>query len=136
MDQDTRKEFARLRRVGFGASQALRGAHINVAFAAAERRGLVRLDVVCDHECYDDSYIDSWTDVSASQREQARRETRARLESDGVWGVQTFARQSCGAMHEVDSCWGFLGDDWRDSGYDHDLRRTALDAIASYRQVA
>ena len=33
---------------------------------------------------------------------------------------------------EVDSCWGFIGDDWRDSGYDIDIMRATLDALAKH----
>lgn len=131
MDLETRKEYARLRKAGFGASQAARGARINVAFGRAAKAGLVRLDAIEDCEAYDDSYIDTWTDQAESVRAKARKETRARVESEGTCGVRTYAMGACGKLHEVDSCWGFIGDDWRDSGYDHDLKRAALDALRS-----
>ena len=98
-----------------------------MAFAKAEAQGIVRLLVVNDSEAYDASYIDTWADVRESDRERAKREVYARCNDEGVFGVCTEARETCGHWHAVDSCWGFIGDDWRDSGYDHDLRRSALE---------
>lgn len=63
--------------------------------------------------------------------ERIVQEERDRANRDGVWGV----RGEYWDGHEwveVDSCWGFIGDDWRDSGYDVDIMRATLDALAEH----
>ena len=119
-------EYYRLREVGWTALQALEAARINVLFSDAEEKGDVSFEVLPDPEPYDDSYIDTWDDVPEHMREAARNETRRRIENDGVWGIRSNAKLSCGSLHDVADCWGFVGDDWQDSGYDVDLKREAL----------
>lgn len=82
--------------------------------------GPLRLRLEPEHECYDDSYIDTWTDVSEEEREGYRADLWERIERDGVWillgefwdGREWIVAASCG---------GFIGDDWDRSGYDSDI---------------
>ena len=68
-----------------------------------------RTIAVIDHSPFDDSYIDTWTDQTDEQREQARRELWELIESEGVWGVILEEKCSeCGSWEEVDSCWGIV----------------------------
>jgi len=42
-----------------------------------------------------------------------------------------FHCDACGAdrWDHMDSCWGFVGDDWKDSGYDIDFKEAGLRKI-------
>ena len=55
-----------------------------------------------------------------------RRAEYARANNDGVWGI-------VGVYHgrnvkgTADSCWGFIGEDWKDSGYDIDIKANTIE---------
>lgn len=123
---DEQKEYLRLRGKGWAAKNALATARVNVLFELAEREGLVRFEAVDDTDTPDVSYFDTWTDLPASEREKLKKEELERIEREGAYGIQSFARFGCGELHPVDSCWGFVGEDWRDSGYDADVKLAAL----------
>jgi hypothetical protein len=118
-------EYIRLRSAGWRAREAFRAAKTAVRFAALAREGRVRLAAEPDGTPYDDSYIDTWH-VSAKEREKVRAETWRRIESEGVWGIVVYATVEGGREELIDSVWGFVGDDWRDSGYDEDLMDAAI----------
>jgi len=81
--------------------------------------------VVPDEVEYDDSYIDTW-DETPEHKAQAKRELWARIEREGVWGLVGEVKcQACGAWEIVHAVGGFVGDDWKDSGYDSDTRDAA-----------
>lgn len=75
----------------------------------AEAAGLVRLEVVPDEEAYDDSYIDTWDDLTPAQRKEAKQDLWRTIEREGVWGIVAHALNAQGKMVEVDSCWGYVG---------------------------
>lgn len=123
------------------ASHALREARIRLAWDAANGyvceefdapetpdhgfrgQGLVRLMVRVDDD------PSSALDGDFSERDL--KELRERANRDGVCGVE--AQFWTGAEWEsVDSTWGFIGNDWERSGYDTDLMRAALDALAEH----
>lgn len=54
-----------------------------------------------------------------------------RIERNGVSGIVAQVRTALGEWVDVDSCWGFVGDDWKDSGYDLDAMTAALDYLDS-----
>lgn len=111
-------EYHRLRSMGWTAAHAYTAAKARVAFEALEgdgdEGGLVRMRVEPD-ETYDAT---DWLDEP---------ETMARLERDGAWGIIGEARSSESApwVH-VDSVWGFIGDDFKDSLYDTDIMRACV----------
>ena len=141
------KEYMRLRAMGWRAVQAFHSAKVLAEWdmadgfeiaeydrhidsepgASLDCPGPVRLRLVPDDTRYDDSYIDTWHDVSENKREQVRRELWARIEQDGVCGVigEYWNGQE---WEHADSCFGFVGDDWRDSGYDCDIMAETLEA--------
>ncbi len=103
-------------------------------FQKAEEKGLLRFRVLPDEEMYDDSYIDTWTDQTQKEREDARLDLWRRINSEGVWGIiveKHFHCAACGTdrWDHVDSCWGFVGEDWKDSGTDMDVKEAGLIAI-------
>lgn len=63
--------------------------------------------------------------------ERQLKELRERANRDGVCGI-------CGQYWDgadwvdVDSVWGFIGNDWHNSGYDVDIMRATLDALAEH----
>jgi len=111
---DCRTEYARLRALGYVAREALYAARVRVLFDA---RDDVRLQAVPDDEEYQHS-------DNETKAEHAR--TLRRLNTEGTWGIQAQVQCSCGNWRTVDGVYGFIGEDWRDSGYDTDLMREAL----------
>lgn len=123
------REFRRLRGKGWLALQAWREAKSRARFDALEAAGVVRLRVEADELLYDDSYIDTWTSIPLVERERERRETWARIEREGVWGVCAEYLDPVDGWTPTDAVWGFVGDDWKDSGHDGDLRDAAVEAF-------
>lgn len=128
------QEELRLLDKGWKPAEAHESARVSVSFAEAEEKGLVRFQVLPDEEMYDDSYIDTWTNEPEEFRVQAKLDLWRRIEREGVWGIvveKHFHCDACGTdrWDHVDSCWSYVGDDWRDSGTDTDAKRAALDAI-------
>jgi hypothetical protein len=110
---------------------------INDRFSALEERGLVKFDVVVDECMHDDSYIDTW-DVSEEEKAQTKKELWERIGNDGVWGIVGSFRVSTDARWEQgDGVWDFIGDDWRDSGYDTDVKSETMKALdAAFQEKA
>ena len=137
MTPQTLGEYRRLRKLGWRVADAGRTARINRKFGHAEFCGLVRLVPRPDDEPYDPG------DCELDEHDRDRRER------DGVTGITAEFNTGrectcnsdysgdickCGAWEIADSVWGFIGDDWKDSGYDADLRRAALDAyVGNFR---
>lgn len=127
------QEYRRLRALGHVAISAMRDARTAVAWEKAERAGLVCLDVEPDELGYDDSYIDTWDDVSPAKREKARKELWAQIDREGVYGLVAKVLTADGRWQVVDGVCGFIGDDWKDSGYDADMKLAALRALDELR---
>lgn len=53
-----------------------------------------------------------------------------RIDQDGVSGIVAQVRTALGQWITVDSCWGFVGDDWR-GDYEQDAIGAALDYLDS-----
>lgn len=58
-----------------------------------------------------------------------------RAEREGVYGVCAQYRDTDGAWVRADECWGFVGDDWRESGYDTDAIASALAGYDATREA-
>ena len=109
-------EYKRLRRLGWRASDAARAARVTERFDDAEAEELVRIHTMADYDA-DTSY---WTP-----------DDYARAERDGVWGLCSDYRcPLCGGWVSADSVFGFIGDDYHDSGYDTDVKAEALRLLA------
>lgn len=114
------------------ASTALHAAKIKLTWKAADgyefwgdlppdegEPGLVRLVLRHDNDSPADDFDGSERDLKAA-RERANR--------DGMWGIESQFWDGAEWQY-ADSCWGFIGDDWKGSGYDVDLMASALDAL-------
>jgi hypothetical protein len=127
-------EYKRLRAKDWNAKDARRVALINAAFDKAEQGGLVRFRVLPDESIYDDSYIDTWTHETEEARKEAKKELWEKIEREGVWGILAEIHvkcSHCGAdrWDASDSVLAFVGEDWKDSGYDTDVKGSALQAV-------
>lgn len=128
MDQEVMREYARLRSKQWSAREALSAAKVNVSFATFEREGYARLRVEADDDI-DLSFLD---DRDVFEESEANKE-RARCSREGVHGIITEALNPLsGEWTVVDSCWGFIGDDWKDSGYDTDGKAEAIEWLESF----
>src|SRR5271170_7927826 len=124
------QEIEYLRSKGWKLMDAVRAARTRAAFDILSD-DFVKLEPVSDNEQYDDSYIDTWTDRTARQREKDRKELWERIRSEGTWGLVSYWRPNPRASwNQVDAIGGFVGDDWKDSGYDIDLMSAALHEVA------
>lgn len=123
-------EYRRLRQLDWPAAKAWDAAKVNDAFEELDG-DLVMWAIVPEHDVYDDSYIDAW-DISPKRKEALKRELAERISREGCWIVVSYFRPSADdEWIAVDSVGGFIGDDMKDSGYDVDLKRAALDALAA-----
>jgi hypothetical protein len=80
-----------------------------------------RYRIVVDEECFDDSYIDTWNDLSEEQKAEEKKAIWRQINSEGVWGFRIQRRvpaipkcSHCGQAtdeHWVDedSCWSYIG---------------------------
>lgn len=121
MRNSIQREYARLRAKGWTASYAFGAAKTNVAFAEAEALGHVRIEHVSDDMPYE--YGDAGDDP------KWRAEVDRLIDSWGVWGIVAYYRDAVGDEHVADSCFGFIGNDLEDNGYDSDIKQSALDLL-------
>jgi len=131
------REAKRLRDKEWSLPDAMRAARVKAAFDTFDDV-YWRLEAVPDEDLYDDSHIDD---------PQEKKNLWNRIESEGVWGIKSSWRLSEDPVYdppsskhhgklimsakweEADATWGFVGDEWKDSGYDTDLRRAAMHAF-------
>jgi len=102
---------------------------------------LVRLEIVPDESYYspDDLFGDTFNpdvndDIDPERLAKEEQEAIERANRDGIWGIVGKFKCNCNCprcdgWHTSDSVWGFIGDDWKDSGYDIDvMHHTLIDA--------
>lgn len=135
---------------GFAASWALSNARTRLEWNKHEvaeytngkpidpKRGHVRLRMVPDDTCsLEDLEGDCFNpkanpNVPPSRLQRDREEFIAKINADGVWGVigEYFNGET---WQHADSCFGFVGDDWKHSGYDTDIMYATLTAARNAR---
>jgi hypothetical protein len=71
-------------------------------------------------------------DTPVSKLERDRGEFIAKVDREGVFGVigEYFDGER---WQHADSCFGFVGDDWKNSGYDTDIMRATLNEAKDAR---
>ena len=101
--------------------------------ASIDCPGPVRLLIIPDHYCdLDDLLGDSFNpsccpEIPPAVLAREREVYIAKIDQEGVWGVVGQYWHE-GDWQDADSCFGFVGDDWRGSGYDYDIMGAALAA--------
>lgn len=132
---DTHKEYKRLRKAGWAPPYAIRAARIARQWARLEKLGLVRLRVAPDeHADIEDLEGGCFSPranpcVRPSTLERQRKALHDRIDQEGVWGIIGEYRAPDGSWEYGDGCWGFVGEDWRGSGYDDDIRGSTIRAL-------
>lgn len=124
ISESMKHAYLYFREKGFRAAQAYDYAMVRLAWEKLEEKDLVRFSVVPDDSGFDvqDLYVDE-------DSENDKNRIRARVERDGIWGIVSEVRcPCCGQWTAVDSVWGFVGDDFVDSGYDWDVKAEAIKA--------
>ncbi len=134
------KEYRKCRAKGEPAKYALRSVRTMIQwdklyYGDDDDRTYVRLRLVPD-ECATladlegDSYNPKVNeDISPAKLKKERKEFIDRINRDGVWGIVGEYRINSNEEWVIaDSCFGFVGDDWKDSGYDIDIMSTTLEA--------
>lgn len=119
------QDFKRLRRVGWRACEAFNASKTREIFEQNEN---VRLEIVED----DLPDFSDW-----GETESERKAVVERANHYGVWGIIGDYRldESTPWIH-IASVWGFIGDDWKDSGYDTDVMAETLQALDDARSDA
>jgi hypothetical protein len=106
-------------------------------FERLEKLKLVRFRVVPDtHFDCEDLKGDMFnttrnTDIDPEVLAQEEKAFEERVYYDGVWGIVTEYSEG-GLWTFADSVWGFVGNDWQGSGYDEDLKKSAIIALRDY----
>lgn len=147
-------EYHRLRKKGFNAKQSYSQAKTyqewdrldGFTFDGDERAktaapnktiycpGPIRLILEPEGEYYDDSFIDTWTDMRECEREKYRKELWDRIERDGVW-ILCGEYWNDNEWEMADCCGGFIGDDWENSGYDSDTMDATIQAYQNHLET-
>jgi len=142
--------YQRERASGFQAKWALFNARTRIEWDKHEvaeyssgeaidpKSGDVRLRLVPDEMCsLGDLEGDGFNpkvnpDTSYSRLQRDREDFIAKVNQKGVWGIvgEYFDGEK---WQHADSCFGFVGDDWKDSGYDTDIVRTTLNESKNVR---
>jgi len=116
-------------RVGHNAEQALHAAKTELLFHSLEQVGMVKLDVRDDYDA-DLSWLDQTDDQMGGGFERQAKEQKQRAHDYGCYGIVGMYRiNESDDWDEADSVWGFIDDDWKDSGYDIDVMATTIDAL-------
>jgi len=67
------------------------------------------------------------TDISPERLECEKQAEIDRINREGVYGI--IGEYNCnGVWEHADSVWGFVGDDWKESGYDIDIMAATIEA--------
>ena len=80
------------------------------------------------------TYFDTWDDLSEQKKEKYRKELWDRIECDGVWSLVGEYWDGSEWVH-ADSCGGFIGDDWKDSGHDTDIMSMTISAYSDHLEA-
>lgn len=105
---------------------------------ALEDAGLVRLDIVPDYDIDLDNILGTCYDIDSvgrfdggKRRLDKQREMEIdRINREGVWGVVGQYRLYDNDQWEnANSCSGFVGSEWKDSGCDMDIMAETVEAL-------
>lgn len=145
MNATVEKEYKRLRKSGERASQAIYAARIIAEWEELDGVAVFEGDPYDDSQdsrvrilirVDDDPSTAMDFDCGILGCEQDCRIHKAearRIERNGVVGIEGQYRSSLEAdwVH-ADSVYGFVGDDWKDSGYDVDVMSQTLEALTHF----
>lgn len=99
--------------------------------------GEVRLRILADTDCsMDDLKGDVYDravnpEIPESRMAREEKEFEERIDREGVWGI-TGEFWDGDEWIFVDSCWGFVGDDFRATGYEYECKHAVLQAYIKH----
>jgi hypothetical protein len=111
-------EYKRLRSLNYTAKLAYEHACLHEQWEELESNEVVEFLVEYDGEPYDDSYTET---------EKEKKDLWERIAREGVYNIVGRVKLN-DTWHDIDSVCGFIGDDWKDSGYDYDVKHSAIEA--------
>lgn len=109
------------------------------ALSTYHRFGLFKFEAIPDEDysfrdlCGDCYNPHANPDIPPARLEKERKAFQSRVYRQGVWGVKIRVRLNrdrdwdCDQVPGMDSIWGFVGDDFIDSGYEPQLMQEALE---------
>ena len=109
---------------------------INAVFGRLEEQGYVQMREEPDDLCFADLVGDCYdpdvnSDINASLLKKQENQERERISVEGVWCQTSGWRTDRDDDFELaDSCGGFIGDDFDESGYSEDLKNAAITELA------
>lgn len=113
-----------------------------------EDSSLVAVEHSPDDLSFEDLFGDAYDleidhGINPNVVKKQRQEAIDRLETEGQWVVETFYNAGewdggalSGLRAVADVCGGFVGNDWEGSGYDTDMKRTAIDKLLEHHGYA
>lgn len=116
---------------------AVRNAEIINKWEQLEDDGKVRLKIEPDESAdFDDLCGDSFNpkvnpEISYNNLMLQKSHFRDKVNQEGVWGIVGEYYNGEKWIH-ADSVWGFVGDDWKESGYDLDVK---WETIRQYEEL-
>jgi len=128
------KEYARLRNKGWHAAEALRAARTTALFSELAKRNLVWL-AACEDGAdwsYDELFGDSYKpeanpDITPERLARQKNDEIQRIDTEGIYRIEVGLGEAVEEEDQyLDSVGGFIGDDWKDSGYDTDMMRACI----------
>lgn len=132
--------YERLRKLNWPAIKAFEISKVESEFASLERLGRVRFSVQPDLDwSFEDLAGDAFNrrvnpDIQESRMVREEQEFRDRIEQDGVWSIISEVMCDDG-WETAGSSYGFIGDDWKDSFYDTDVKRDAIVTSLAQREL-
>jgi hypothetical protein len=127
------REYKRLRAKRWVMKDAVRAAQVFETFSLLETEGLVKLVAEPDDEGYDASFVDTWTHLSDARRAKEKERIEKKACDEGTYTLCSYIRSgeadSSPDWELADSCGGFIGRDWKDSGYDTDIMLGAIHKV-------
>lgn len=116
--------------------------NIDTRFSELEKLGLVRIriepDYICDLEYLlgDGFKPEVCPEIDPEELEKQKQAEIRQINNEGVWGiVGEYLKPECthckrkASWEHVDSIWGFIGDSWKNSGYDADIKAATIAAF-------
>jgi len=103
----------------------------------------IKIEKVADNHCQgDEEYLfgDSFdpevnSDIDPIELKKQLKAEQRRVKRWGVWGYVAFGKcRCCDSWKQLDSIWGFIGNDFIGSGYDDDLMQACLDHLNRYKK--
>lgn len=106
----------------------------------AKSKGLVRLRVEpsvnawSSDDLFGDTFNPDVVDIDPAELKRQEKAAIDRANREGVNGIiGEYKCTCCGQWVQADSVWGFVGDDWKGSGYDLDVMSITLGELEDAR---